>query len=40
MTLVETATTEAMDCVLDRIGELPGVDKTTTSIVLTTKFQR
>ncbi len=40
VTTVETATTEEMDCVLDRIGELPGVEKTTTSIVLTTKFER
>ena len=40
VTMVETATTEEMDRVLDQIGELPGVEKTTTSIVLTTKFER
>lgn len=40
VTTVEAATTEEMDRVLDQIGELPGVEKTTTSIVLTTKFQR
>ena len=40
VTTVETATTEQMDSVLDQIGDLPGVEKTTTSIVLTTKFER
>lgn len=37
---LEVATTEDMDQVLDNIGALPGVEKTTTSIVLSTKFQR
>lgn len=40
VTMVEATTTEEMDRVLDQIGELPGVGKTTTSIVLTTKFER
>lgn len=40
VTMVESATTEEMDRVLDQIGDLPGVEKTTTSIVLTTKFER
>ncbi len=40
VTRVETTTTEALDRVLDRIGALPGVEKTTTAIVLTTKFRR
>jgi DNA-binding Lrp family transcriptional regulator len=40
VTTVETATTEQMDQVLDAIGALPGVERTTTSIVLTTKFRR
>lgn len=40
VTTVRAITTEEMDTVLDRIGELPGVEKTTTSIVLTTKFER
>ena len=40
VTTLETATTEAMDQVLDEIGQLPGVEKTTTSIVLSTKFSR
>ena len=40
VTTVETATTEEMDQVLDAIGALPGVERTTTSIVLSTKFRR
>ena len=40
VTLVEVETTEALDLVLDRIGALPGVEKTTTAIVLSTKFSR
>lgn len=40
VTAVEAATTEEMDQVLDAIGAIPGVEKTTTSIVLSTKFQR
>lgn len=39
VTMVEAPTTEAMDTVLDEIGQLEGVEKTTTSIVLTTKFK-
>ncbi|MEH6589477.1 MAG: Lrp/AsnC family transcriptional regulator [Halioglobus sp.] len=38
--LVEAASTEEMDKVLDQIGELPGVEKTATSVVLSTKFER
>ena len=38
VTTLETPTTEAMDQVLDDIGQLQGVEKTTTSIVLSTKF--
>ena len=37
---LETPTTEAMDSVLDAIGQLPGVAKTTSSIVLSTKLNR
>ncbi|MBE9539942.1 MAG: Lrp/AsnC family transcriptional regulator [Proteobacteria bacterium] len=40
VTTVTAATTQEMDVVLDDIGALPGVEKTTTSIVLTTKFER
>ena len=40
VTTLETATTETMDQVLDEIGQLPGVEKTTTSIVLSTKLSR
>ena len=40
VTTVKALTTQEMDTVLDKIGELPGVEKTTTSIVLTTKFER
>jgi DNA-binding Lrp family transcriptional regulator len=40
VTTVQASTTEEMDRVLDLIGNLPGVEKTTTSIVLTTKFSR
>jgi len=40
VTTVETATTETMDQVLDAIGQLQGVEKTTTSIVLSTKLSR
>ena len=40
VTTVETATTGEMDRVLDLIGALPGVEKTTSSIVLSTKFNR
>lgn len=40
VTTLEAGTTGEMDRVLDEIGDLPGVEKTTTSIVLTTKFSR
>jgi DNA-binding Lrp family transcriptional regulator len=32
--------TAEMDALVDRIGELPGVERTTSSIVLSTKFDR
>jgi DNA-binding Lrp family transcriptional regulator len=38
--MVEAASTEEMDKVLDLIGDLTGVEKTSTSIVLSTKFER
>ncbi len=37
---ISTDTTEEMDRTLDRIGDIPGVLKTESSIVLTTKLQR
>jgi len=40
VTTVRTITTQEMNTVLDDIGELPGVEKTTSSIVLATKFKR
>jgi len=40
MTTVQTTTTQEMDGILDQIGDLPGVEKTTTSIVLATKLER
>ena len=40
VTQVEAASTGDMDAVLDRIGEIEGVEKTTTSIVLSTKLRR
>jgi DNA-binding Lrp family transcriptional regulator len=38
--VVAADSTEEIDCVLDRIGGIPGVDRTTSSIILTTKFDR
>jgi DNA-binding Lrp family transcriptional regulator len=35
-----TATVAQMDEVIDRIGQLPGVERTTSSIILSTKFDR
>jgi len=35
-----TATVGEMDQVIDRIGTLSGVERTTTSIILSTKFER
>lgn len=40
VTAVEAVSTEEMDTVLDAIGALEGVEKTTSSIVLTTKLRR
>jgi DNA-binding Lrp family transcriptional regulator len=40
VTQLEAPTTEVMDEVLDRIGAIPGVEKTTTSIVLSTRLRR
>ena len=37
---VTAATSEALDAVLTRIGKLPGVTRTTSSILLSTKFER
>ncbi|GIK98310.1 MAG: AsnC family transcriptional regulator [Alphaproteobacteria bacterium] len=37
---VTAATAEALDDVLTRIGKLPGVTRTTSSILLSTKFER
>jgi uncharacterized protein with GYD domain len=38
--MLEAPTTELIDAVLDRIGQLPGVAKTVSSIVLSTKLKR
>jgi DNA-binding Lrp family transcriptional regulator len=35
-----TATVDEMDQVIDRIGTLDGVERTTSSIILSTKFER
>jgi DNA-binding Lrp family transcriptional regulator len=35
-----TATVDEMDQVIDRIGALEGVERTTSSIILSTKFER
>ncbi|MGB0864887.1 MAG: Lrp/AsnC family transcriptional regulator [Granulosicoccaceae bacterium] len=40
MAFVRTDSTQALDTVIDRLGELEGVDKTLSSVVLATKFQR
>ena len=40
VTQLEAPTTETMDEVLDLIGAIPGVEKTTTSIVLSTRLRR
>jgi DNA-binding Lrp family transcriptional regulator len=37
---VTASTSEALDEVLTRIGKLPGVTRTTSSILLSTKFER
>ena len=38
--ILREETTEAMDATLDRIGRIDGIEKTTSSIVLSTKFER
>jgi DNA-binding Lrp family transcriptional regulator len=38
--IAATATVVEMDQVIDRIGALPGVERTTSSIILSTKFER
>jgi DNA-binding Lrp family transcriptional regulator len=38
--IAATSTVAQMDAVLDRIGQLPGVERTTSSIILSTKFDR
>ena len=40
MALVEAETTEEIDSVLDRIGSIPGVARTQSSLVLSVKFDR
>jgi DNA-binding Lrp family transcriptional regulator len=38
--ILATDTTDEMDRLLDQIGQLPGIEKTVSSIVLSTKFER
>lgn len=38
--IVAAKDTTRMDEVIDQIGAIPGIDRTTTSIVLSTKFER
>ena len=38
--LVRTQTTHELDKILDTIGTIEGIEKTTSSIVLSTKFER
>jgi DNA-binding Lrp family transcriptional regulator len=38
--VVAAENTAEIDHVLDRIGAIPGVERTTSSIILTTKFDR
>lgn len=38
--IMAAETTSEMDRVIDRIGAIPGIERTTTSIVLSTKFER
>lgn len=40
MARVKAETTQEVDAVLDEIGALPGVEKTQSSIILSTKFER
>jgi DNA-binding Lrp family transcriptional regulator len=38
--VASTASVDEMDHVIDRIGALDGVERTTSSIILSTKFER
>lgn len=38
--IIRGDTTEAIDTMLDQIGRMDGIEKTTSSIVLSTKFER
>ncbi|HMA52746.1 MAG TPA: Lrp/AsnC family transcriptional regulator [Magnetospirillaceae bacterium] len=40
LVMVEAASTQQLDVVLDWIGENPGVRRTVTSLLLSTKFER
>jgi DNA-binding Lrp family transcriptional regulator len=40
MAQVKTATAEDMDKLIDRIGQLPGVDEIETAVILSTKVDR
>ncbi len=40
MAMVKAESTQDVDAVLDQIGALPGVEKTQSAIILSTKFER
>jgi DNA-binding Lrp family transcriptional regulator len=40
LVMLEAASTQQLDLVLDWIGEIPGVRRTVTSLLLSTKFER
>jgi DNA-binding Lrp family transcriptional regulator len=40
LAIVAAETTSAIDAILDRIGEIDGVERTTSSILLRTRFDR
>lgn len=40
LAVVATETTAAIDAILDRIGDIGGVERTTSSILLSTRFDR
>jgi len=40
LVMIEAASTQQLDGVLDWIGEIPGVRRTVTSLLLSTKFER
>lgn len=40
LAIVAAETTSAIDAILDRIGEIAGVERTTSSILLSTRFDR